>query len=317
MSTEAWSASRTSWGVARRVLSVSLLRDRVMPPEVRNAHRIGAALNAMTARWPDLCGDQTDGPSPIFVLSAGWGSGSTLVQRIVMSDRSVVIWGEPFDHAAIIQRLASTLAPIGAAWPPDRHFNPAGQSGDLADAWVANFLPPIHTLRSAHQRFYEEWLGKDLATQSGVCDWGLKEVRLTIDHARYLKWLYPRARFVFVYRDLPACYQSSKRTKWYHVWPDYRVSPPLAFAHHWRHLLMGFLAGHRELGAMMVRYEDLAEGATSADDIAGHLGLRDVDPRVTKRKVGSRKGRRRPINMYERLVLNAIGYDLRARLGYV
>ena len=31
--------------------------------------------------------------SPLFILSAGWRSGSTLLQRLIISAKGVVIWG--------------------------------------------------------------------------------------------------------------------------------------------------------------------------------------------------------------------------------
>src|SRR6185312_12863121 len=44
--------------------------------------------------------------SPIFLLSAGWRSGSTLLQRMIMEkNHDILMWGEPFDHASIFDRM--------------------------------------------------------------------------------------------------------------------------------------------------------------------------------------------------------------------
>jgi len=55
---------------------------------------------------------------PVFVLAAGWRSGSTLMQRLVASTGEIFMWGEPYDHAALVMRLAESLLPIGQRWPP-------------------------------------------------------------------------------------------------------------------------------------------------------------------------------------------------------
>ena len=44
--------------------------------------------------------------APIFLLSAGWRSGSTMLQRLLMSDPGVLIWGEPYDECGLVQALA-------------------------------------------------------------------------------------------------------------------------------------------------------------------------------------------------------------------
>ena len=47
--------------------------------------------------------------SPIFLLAAGWRSGSTLLQRILVTDPSVLLWGEPFGEMALASGLATLL----------------------------------------------------------------------------------------------------------------------------------------------------------------------------------------------------------------
>jgi hypothetical protein len=140
-------------------------------------------------------------------------------------------------------------------------------------------------------------------------------VRLTIHHGRYLKWLFPTARFVFVYRDLYRCYLSAKRGGWYSVWPSYKVRPPAAFAHHWRWLLEGFLEGHKELDGLLIKYEDLVAGKISLESIARHVRVRRIDENVMKMKIGAR-GAELELSRSERAVLASVGGPLRIRLGY-
>ena len=63
------------------------------------AHRppsMAAALDAIAHRWPDAHSDFPQ--DPVFVLAAGWRSGSTWVQRGLMTSGQIVIWGEPYAY---------------------------------------------------------------------------------------------------------------------------------------------------------------------------------------------------------------------------
>ena len=52
-----------------------------------------------------------DDEQPVFVLSAGWRSGSTLLQRMIMeNNRDLLMWGEPFPHCNIHDGLVNRRA---------------------------------------------------------------------------------------------------------------------------------------------------------------------------------------------------------------
>ena len=45
---------------------------------------------------------------PVFIFSAGWRSGSTLLQRMIMEfNKNIIIWGEPFDHSNIHDNMVN------------------------------------------------------------------------------------------------------------------------------------------------------------------------------------------------------------------
>jgi len=293
------------------VLSAETLGRHVLPPEISQSKRISTAIDEINKRW-DL--DETDEwGAPIFVLSAGWGSGSTLVQRLVMSSGSHFIWGEPFDHAAVIHRLATTLTPINSDWPPDYHFDSDKDTEELSHDWIANLSPDIVHLKQAHRSFITSWLSEKKAD----AQWGLKEVRLTIDHAVYLKWLFPRAKFVFVIRDLYKSYLSCRRVPWWSVWPDYKVSPILHFAHHWRYITQGYLERHAEVGGMLIKYEDLiSDDSKVLDSMIDYLELDGYDSSIMNRNVGARGAKRHPLILPEKILLSSVGDSVRKSMGY-
>jgi len=290
-------------------------RSRVLAPEIRHSERVSAALAIVRGRWPDASQNSTDTESPVFLLSAGWGSGSTLLQRLITSASGVLIWGEPHDHAIPVHRLAQMLAPISDKWPKDSYFNSGDKSKPLHEQWIANYSPPIAALRRAHRSFIEAWL-KESAMALGYDQWGLKDVRLTIDHARYLRWLFPDSKFVFIYRDVLSSYRSCKNVRWFSVWPDYRVSPPAAFAHHWMHLLSGFIAGAKDVDGLLIKYEDLVSGALPVSKIAKHLGLDTIDDTLLHDKIGARGSSNKSVSPLEKYIIQSITGDLRKAVNY-
>ena len=69
-------------------------------PDARSAHNqilssrpsILSGIERLASLIPD---DGDDVDEPVFLFSAGWRSGSTLLQRLIMSDASIFVWGEP------------------------------------------------------------------------------------------------------------------------------------------------------------------------------------------------------------------------------
>lgn len=239
------------------------------------AARLDSQLAAFDVRFSDSRGERgavvplTD--SPVFLLSAGWRSGSTLLQRMVMANNpAVIIWGEPYDLAMPIQGLTDQLRPFSETWPRDSDF--AGPGGaDFSNAWVANFYPPAESFRAAHLAYLEALFAAP-AEALGRNRWGLKEVRLGADEVRYLRWLYPRARFVFLVRDPLNAYRSYRRKlSWYARWPSRMIATPYGFGAHWRRLSRDFLELQGEGIGLLLRYEQLGEDAT-VSRLSDYLG---------------------------------------------
>ncbi len=294
------------------LLASNAWRNHVLPAEITGAVQAQSALRAIEKRWPFETVD--DDHSPLFILSAGWGSGSTLLQRLLISGGECLLWGEPFDHAAPIHRLMQTLYPIAPNWPREEYFIGSERTDDLSNKWIANLTPQFAHLREAHRNFLLTWL-RVPAAERGYQRWGLKEVRLTIDHARYLKWLFPRAKFLLIYRDVLDSYRSCKNVNWLSIWPNYPVRRVSLFAHHWRFLLEGFLADASSVGALLVKFEDLTSGKLDLATISAYAQAGALDRSVLDVKVGSRRDKH-GVNPLERFVLTSVGGDLRRRLGY-
>ena len=311
------------WEILReikRALFRSIYERKItIPNELKNSYKITEALNIIKQRWPESYLTKDDPERPVFIFSAGWRSGSTLMQRLVISSGEVAVWGEPLGEAGIIPKLANTLSAITLKWPSDSYFNNNKLDG-LTNQWIANLTPPISYLKASHRALIQAWLKTPAKEQYGVARWGFKEVRCTIDHARYLKWLFPDARFIFIYRNLFDAYKSWKGNKWYSAWPGYFSYSPIVFARHWRLLLEGFFDSCKEVDGIIVKFEDLISGKINLDQIADHIGVKELDPLIMEQKIGSpehsNKRRSNKLTRLDRIILSFIGGSILTKAGY-
>lgn len=291
-----------------------------LPPELSQPARLTAALDAIAARWPDTAVPDGNREKPIFILSAGWRSGSTLLQRLVMSGTRTIVWGEPLGDTAIVTRLAHSLEIIGPAWPPDSFFPGTVPADELSGEWIANLTPHVHNLREAHRAFFLSWLRDPTVADYDAIRWGLKEVRLSIADAHYLRWLFPNAKFLFIVRNPIDAFRSWKGNRWRSPWPGYYRNSAIAFGRHWCTLADGFLAGYHSLGGMFIRYEDLIGGQFNTDELAAYLEFDSIDSTPLRRRIdtpkdkGPRKKRR--VSLLDRLLISTICGSTMKKLGY-
>lgn len=285
----------------------------------RRARSSTPSIESGLSELRELCENdaKNDGESPIFLFSAGWRAGSTLLQRLIMSDPKVLLWGEPYDECGIIQAMANTLKAFRKGWPPKAYY--FGGSKPASGDWVANFFPVPTHLQRGHRAFFERAFAEP-AKLAGAERWGIKEVRLNVEHAHYLRWVYRNAKFLFLYRNPLHAYQSYCRygRNWYDTWPDKPVFTPTAFGRHWKTLTEGFLKDGKALGALVVRYEDLVEDRGDVvKRIEQHLNV-EIDRSVLDDKVGSslRSGERAKVTGLERALLRREVAPLAEELGY-
>ncbi len=291
-------------------------------PQARADHQLAMAdrptiqsgLRQLASLQPNA--PAPDDEQPIFLFSAGWRSGSTLLQRLVMSDSSVLMWGEPYNACSLVQHLAATTIPFRCDWPLPQYYHDGTRPKLLSEKWIANLYPSISDFERGHRAAFDAMFAEP-ARQAGASRWGIKEVRLGSEHAFYLRWLYPKARFLFLYRNPLHAYQSYANAgqAWYDDWPDRPVFTPAAFGAHWRRLTEGYLRDAKELDALLVRYEDLPKDPALIDRIESYLDLR-LDRSLLETKVSGAWVERAHVNRLERWLLKRAVSPLAQELGY-
>ena len=124
---------------------------------------------------------------PIFILSTIWRSGSTALQRTLVTDPSIQVWGEPYADSNLITSLArSAMALTQPNWLQPGHFLDSKDIRENPESFfIANWYPPIQAMFEAHRAMLDR-LFKQTATAMGKDRFGIKFVRLSLEEMHYL-----------------------------------------------------------------------------------------------------------------------------------
>ncbi len=225
---------------------------------------------------------------PIFIFSAGWRSGSTLIQRLIVSSGDVLLWGEPFGPASPCRYMTEQIRRIPQSLRSDRFIPDQVTRDELSASFIANLYPCPGSVLDAHIQFWDALLAKP-ARQRGFGRWGFKDVRLEVNEADYLRWLYPNAKFIFMYRnplDAYSSYRSGIEQPWFDRWPESPIYGATDFGNHWKRLVDGFLERSNESGALVLKYEDLKTTTNTINRLEEFLGLK-IDRSILESRVGA------------------------------
>lgn len=217
----------------------------------------------------------TSEAAPIFVGGTGWRCGSTLLQRIIMSDPGVLIWGEPMEDRAFTARLARGLSKPGQVmpfWVGDRSLE------NLQQSWTTLLWPDAADMKAGFRAMFDTWLGAP-AHRRGFRDWGLKEVRWGGADMLFLRWLYPKSRVFLIVRDPVDCYRSllkyfyTEEQGYYGRWPDERVYDAQTYARYWSDLVLSWIELKQWENYQIIHYEDLVAGKVDLPALGRETGL--------------------------------------------
>ena len=290
---------------------------RVTVPTV---HQLLESLAALDSADPDREESESgaEGEAPIFLLATGWRSGSTLLQRILVTDPDVLLWGEPLGEMALMTGLAEMLTRLSTFPKLKEHCAPNNPAfSALETSWIATLFPPGNDLRVGLQTLLTRWLG-DPARQRGFRRWGFKEVRLGATEATLLRWLYPQAKFVLLTRNPYDCYRSLADSGWqdlYHARPDIRVDSAAGLSRHWNRIALSWSQLPPDFPAFRIKYEDLVGGRVDFRKLESWLGI-EVKEQVALSVIVGRTATRHRLGWCERLIISREAAGGMHALGY-
>jgi hypothetical protein len=321
--TEIWKWMRASfigeWTRTCRMCRYELLAWATCKENrVSTVEQLTKSIEALDVRASNPPAAQQETEAPIFLLSTGWRAGSTLLQRILVTDPRLLLWGEPLGEMTIVSRIAETVSSSISArnlqlWKDQHDPN----SRELSTSWVANLYPAGSDFRSGLRSLFDQWL-QEPARERGFARWGFKDVRLGATEACLLRWLYPHAKFLIITRDPYDSYRSLADAGWGEVYcryPDVRVDSAAAFANHWNRLAVSWTKLPAGFPAVHIKYEDLISGKVDFRELERWLGLEIREGIALKASVGG-TAKRAQLTWFERFIISREAAQGMRALGY-
>ena len=259
---------------------------------------------------------------PVFIFSAGWRSGSTLLQRLLTATNELLVWGEAggaLDWLAEAdlgyrQMLApgNTMFKHGLGGNGEQQFQEFCKNGkEAVHKWIPCMNPPLENIRSGFKALLHETYEAP-ATTLGYGRWGVKEVRCGLDTAEFLQALYPGAKFVFLVRNPFDCLSSLKRHNWMDRPHDRHALE--YYAKHWARLANDF--GRATFG-LVVRHEDLVSDVNTVNKLRDYLEVSNLDSSfIAKSRVKGGVKSDLALNWHERYRAKKIVWKEMQRYGY-
>lgn len=259
---------------------------------------------------------------PIFLFSASWRSGSTLLQRLITASSEALIWGEAggaLDCLADTEERYAQMLGLGDVQfkhgfggngaEQFEQFVAAGAKGVLK--WIACMNPQKEVIHKAFREMFDK-IYAESSLKLGYSRWGIKEVRAGINAAIFLKKLYPDAKFVFLIRNPLSCLLSMKRRNWVDC---ISTKDPLSYyAKSWRKLAAEFRKV--EFG-YIVRYEELITKQKTLESLFEYLEISKVPSNfITKSRVDWETLNNEKLTYFEKLKIRIMIGDEMAHYGY-
>ena len=292
-------------------------RPVAAPWDLPHVDQLVKSIAALHMSAPDAVDGEGDPEAPIFVLSTAKRSGSTLLQRILVTDPRLLLWGEPTGEMDLVPRMAQMVS-----YSVNPFYLKLSESLDptsptLATSWIADLYPASENFRLALRGFFDRWFGEP-ARQLGFVRWGLKEVRLGATEATLLRWLYPRAKFLVLSRHPYDCYRSLADSRWravYH-WPSENcIDSAAAFARLWNRIALSWSELPVGFPLIHIKYEDLVNGKVDFRALESWLGIEIRENVALSVKVGG-TAKRSGLTWYERLIISREAAAGMQALGY-
>lgn len=218
---------------------------------------------------------------PVFIFSAGPRSGSTLLQRLIISSDEVMVWGE---SSGALSHILESFKQFNVALRPGKaggangaiHYQRFLESDDKSKQWVASINPPqSHILKTYGLMFENLYAVPAKLMHYRRC--GIKEVRCTKSTMQILRLIFPHAKCILLVRNPLESLRSIKQHKF--LFSDNWGNPVNKnqlqhFAKNWAYLSSMFL---QEQHCFRLRYEDLMQNNFDVSKLCEYLEVNKLN----------------------------------------
>jgi hypothetical protein len=226
---------------------------------------------------------------PLIVTSPTPRSGTTLLQRLLCSSPRALIYGElcAQDLQAFLNLYILKLQTYNYRKPALAAGLRKVLAGEVND-WILDLMPDVDAYLTAigQSAFAGIASCRDYASSVGREVWGFKQPGWTPATIRLLRAVMPRARFIFIHRDLVDCVKSAKATQLINSQAEVTE-----FCQAWVENLTYMLGVSDESAVLLLSYEELLKAPQPVlERLAKFAGAKDMDPGVLLRKVNTSTG---------------------------
>jgi hypothetical protein len=226
---------------------------------------------------------------PLIVTSPTPRSGTTLLQRLLCSSRSTLIYGEKCaqDLEFFLNIYAFKAQEYNYQRERTRRNLQRVLQGEVND-WLQDLMPETDGYLAAMRKaaFAGITYCRDFARSAGRPIWGFKYPGWGAGTIQLLRAVMPQARFLFIIRDLGACLKSAKAQQLVIT-----LSDAQEFCQKWADnvAFCNSLQGSRSM--LIVNYAALVEKPWEVvQEIAEFSGIQDMEVEVIQKKINTLTG---------------------------
>ncbi|MCP4380697.1 MAG: sulfotransferase [Hyphomicrobiales bacterium] len=221
---------------------------------------------------------------PVFVVAPARRCGTTLLQRALNSSGTAIIYGENFMFLEVFPgSLPGILGNLPLKKARTREVREQVLAGNYdidASAMFPDYEDYARTMRSQLYQvagYYRKW---SLSYDRQV--WGLKhQIRRAESFAAFMNF-FPRARFVFIYRNIFDVARSD-RARFPNDYPS--AENFAALGRKWRHN-MDFMRSVRRDNVLHIEYAEIeSDGQRFVSLLEEHCGVPGIKPDVFSHRI--------------------------------
>jgi len=218
---------------------------------------------------------------PIFVIAPTARNGVTLVQRLLNSSKQIIVYGENSHFMHTLSKHVYQAVQVHTEHAVKMNQARKQFLEETTEGWTSNLWPDTQVfMMLAFEAFYKEAVAyQQCSEQYGYQRWGIKNPLIHPDMIKHLKILMPKAKFVFIYRNILDVVRSALSRNF--IATDAQIAQ---YATQWKQFLRDVVAAkHPDVST--IQYEKLVESPEPIlNELEQFTGITNIDPTVMQRK---------------------------------